>query len=62
MVQDLDADLLEVEKEKLEHFWEDPENVMHLVDLIFLMEDPNKEIVPSKIIIFVIWTASPSPA
>lgn len=47
MVQDLDADLLEVEKEKLEHFWEDPENVMHLVDLIFLMEDPNKEIVPS---------------
>jgi hypothetical protein len=47
MVQDLDDDLLEVDREKVEHFWEDPENVMHLVDLIFLMEDPNKEIVPS---------------
>jgi hypothetical protein len=47
MVQDLDDDLSQVDREKVEHFWEDPENVMHLVDLIFLMEDPNKEIVPS---------------
>lgn len=47
MVQDLDDDLLEVAEERLEHFWEDPQNVMHLVDLIFLMEDPDREIIPS---------------
>ena len=47
MVQDLDDDLLEVERERIDRFWEDPDNVMHLVDLIFLMEDPDREIIPS---------------
>ena len=29
-----------------EHFWEKPENIMHLIDLIFLLED-DKEKIPS---------------
>ena len=48
MVQDFDDDLLEVrDREILEHFWENPDNVMRLVDLIFLMEDPDREVIPS---------------
>lgn len=46
MVQDIDDDLLEV-RERLDKFWENPDNVMRLVDLIFLMEDPDKEVTPS---------------
>lgn len=26
-----------------EHFWDDPQNIMYLIDLIFLSEDPDKE-------------------
>lgn len=34
-------------EEEVEKFWENPDNVMRLVDLIFLMEDPDREVIPS---------------
>ena len=48
MVQDLDDDLLEVrDREAIEHFWENPRNVMRLIDLVFMMESPDREKTPS---------------
>lgn len=26
-----------------DHFWENPRNIMNLIDLLFLYEDPDKE-------------------
>lgn len=34
------------DQEKVERFWENPENIMRLVDLLFLFED-EKKIIPS---------------
>ena len=28
-------------------FWENPQNILNLIDLIFLSGDPGKEIIPS---------------
>ena len=47
MVQDFDAHLPQMTEEEVEKFWENPDNVMRLVDLIFLMEDPDREDIPS---------------
>lgn len=34
------------DQEKVERFWENPENIMRLVDLLFLFDD-NKKNIPS---------------
>lgn len=34
------------DQEKVEKFWENPENIMRLVDLLFLFDD-NKKNIPS---------------
>lgn len=48
MVQDSDGNGHDVmtDQEKVERFWENPENIMRLVDLLFLFED-EKKIIPS---------------
>lgn len=45
MVQGYDGDVAEVTDEQLretEHFWEDPQKVLNLLDLLFLYEDPDR--------------------
>lgn len=33
--------------EEMDKFWENPQNILNLIDLIFLSGDPGKEIIPS---------------
>lgn len=30
-----------------DRFWDDPKKIMNLIDLIFLMDDPDKKQIPS---------------
>ena len=49
MVQGFDGDVRQVTEEdtrKVESFWDDPRNILHLIDLIFFYEE-NKEQIPS---------------
>ena len=48
MVQGFDGDVGEVteqpEENPVEHFWEKPENILHLIDLIFLFQENRDDI------------------
>ena len=48
MVQGFDGDVREVtdlpEENPVEHFWEKPENILHLIDLIFFCQEERDDI------------------
>lgn len=43
----MDKNELQVPIQETEHFWEDPQNIMNLIDLIFLFENPDRKVISS---------------